>query len=181
VSEQPAVAEVRDLYRKYGRIVHAAAHRVLRHDDLAEEATVDTFVRAARDGHRRAADGAEHRWLVAIATRSITEISWRERHRSTAREALDRETIDAVWKVRRVIDLLPSADATVLRLLHRDGLTSGQIAAQLGVTVTAVSATSDRARRQLAGAWEALRERTDGAARTVALPSRPSDAAAPCR
>jgi DNA-directed RNA polymerase specialized sigma24 family protein len=42
----------------------------------------------------------------------------------------------------RAIDVLPSIEATVVRLQHVEGLTHGQIAARLGLRVATVASTA---------------------------------------
>ncbi len=143
--------DVRDLYRRYGPLVYAAAHRVLRQDDLAEEATTATVVRASCD----ALDRDDHAGLAAIAAQVVTDIDRRERGRSPG--CIPTETMAEVWDVRRAIDSLPSDEATVVRLEHVDELTHAQIAVRLGLPVAAVTSLSDRAHRELARAWRALR------------------------
>ena len=48
---------VRAMYREYGHLVYAVAHRVLGRDDLAEDATQQTFVRAWQAADRFEAMG----------------------------------------------------------------------------------------------------------------------------
>jgi RNA polymerase sigma factor (sigma-70 family) len=162
---------IRAMYLTYGHLVYVVAHRVLGRDDLAEEATRQTFAYAWQ-----AAAGLDiHRdpspWLARIAKRSAVDIHRREaRIGSRARDdaALDAlaaveplpptDTLDAAWKVRRLIDALPPAERTVLQLQHRDGMTHGEIATQLGVSLDTVKSRSDRAHDQVARLLGHLRE-----------------------
>jgi RNA polymerase sigma-70 factor (ECF subfamily) len=143
--------EVRDLYREYGRIVYAAAHRVLRHDDLAEEATADTFVLAAGAAERGDQHGDAAVWLAGIAGEAVTEIHRREQPSTVP----DLHSIDAIWRVRRAIDKLSRTEATIVRFVHLDGLTHTKIASRLGLSVATVRSRSRRAHLQLARAWRA--------------------------
>jgi RNA polymerase sigma-70 factor (ECF subfamily) len=149
----------RALYLAYGHLVYVVAHRVLGRDDLAEEATRLTFVRAWQaaaglDIHRDPAP-----WLARIAKRSAIDIYRREaRNAAPAATPMPAEALDAVWKIRRVIDVLPPAERTVLELLHRDGLTEAEIAAQLGVPLDTVAARSRRAHALVARLLGQLRE-----------------------
>src|SRR4051812_47348191 len=54
---------VRDVYREYGRLVYAVAHRALGRADLAEEATQETFVRAWQAADRLDPDRDPAPWL----------------------------------------------------------------------------------------------------------------------
>jgi RNA polymerase sigma factor (sigma-70 family) len=155
----------RALYLAYGHLVYVVAHRVLGRDDLAEEATRLTFVRAWQaaaglDIHRDPAP-----WLARIAKRSAIDIYRREARNAeptgpvmTADTPMPADALDAVWKVRRVIDVLPPDERTVLELLHRDGMTEGEIAAQLGVAVATVAARSHRAHGLVSRLLGQLRE-----------------------
>jgi RNA polymerase sigma-70 factor (ECF subfamily) len=159
----------RDMYRTYGRLVYALAHRVLGHDDLAEEATRRTFVQAwqsaaALDIHRDPAP-----WLARIAKRTAIDIYRRETrreheacavHEARVDPPASTETLDAVWKVRRVLDALPAAERTVLQLQHRDGMSQNEIAARLGLPLNTVKSQSRRAHGQVAKLVGNLREST---------------------
>ena len=76
---------LRALYREYGRLVYAVAHRVLRQRELAEEATQQTFVRAwqAAGGFDVERDPAP--WLATIAKRAAIDIHRREARRPAGR------------------------------------------------------------------------------------------------
>src|SRR5947209_5812338 len=122
---------VRAMYREYGRLVYAVAHRVLGQHELAEEATQQTFVRAWQAAERLDADRDPAPWLATIAKRAAIDIYRREARRSTVAlsdvaaddRALvslppDLDTLDAVWHVRQAIDTLPADEAAIVRLQH---------------------------------------------------------------
>src|SRR5689334_14869328 len=71
---------VRALYREYGKLVYAVAHRVLGRHDLAEDAVQQTFVRAWQASDRIDVDRDPAPWLATIAKRVAIDI-----HRSGAR------------------------------------------------------------------------------------------------
>jgi RNA polymerase sigma-70 factor (ECF subfamily) len=62
---------VRALYRDYGRLVYGVARRVLGRDDLAEEATQQTFMRAWQAADRLDADRDPAPWLATIARNAM--------------------------------------------------------------------------------------------------------------
>src|SRR6476661_7084807 len=108
---------VRALYREYGRLVYAVAHRVLGRDDLAEEAVQQTFVRAWQAADRIDVDRDPAPWLAAIARHTAIDVYRYESRRPTSALAEvapndpamvslppDLDTLDAVWHVRRAID-----------------------------------------------------------------------------
>ena len=136
---------VRALYREYGGLVYAVAHRVLGHHDLAEEAAQQTFVQAWQAADRLDVDHDPAAWLATIAKRAAIDIYRREARRPAralddvdaddpALTSLppDLDVLDAVWHVRRAIDALPPGEATVVRLEHLDALKHREITERLG-------------------------------------------------
>jgi RNA polymerase sigma factor (sigma-70 family) len=163
---------IRALYREYGRLVYAVAHRVLGQHDLAEEATQQTFVRAWQAAERIDVDRDPAPWLATIARRVAIDVHRREARRPTSAlhdiaaddPALvslppDLDALDAVWHVRRAIDELPIEEATVIRLQHLDGFTQEQISRELGIALGTVKSRSHRAHRKLAALLGHLRSR----------------------
>jgi RNA polymerase sigma-70 factor (ECF subfamily) len=154
---------VRALYREYGRLVYAVAHRVLGRDDLAEEAVQQTFVRAWQAADRIDVDRDPAPWLAAIAKHAAIDVYRYESRRPTSALAdvvpndpavvslpPDLDTLDAVWHVRRAIDALPPAEAIVVRLQHLDGMTHTEISEKLAIPVGTVKSRSHRAHQHLA-------------------------------
>ena len=164
-------AGVRALYRAYGRLVYAVAHRVVGSHDLAEEATQQTFVRAWQAADRIDVDRDPAAWLATISKRSAIDLYRREARRPKVALAdvaandpalvtlpPDLGAVDAVWHVRRAIDELPGDEATIVRLQHLDGLTQQEIADRLGLALGTVKSRSHRAHQRLASILSHLRE-----------------------
>jgi RNA polymerase sigma-70 factor (ECF subfamily) len=164
-------AGVRALYRTYGRLVYAVAHRVLGTHDLAEEATQQTFVRAWQAADRIDVDRDPAAWLATISKRVAIDLYRREARRPKLALAdvapndpalvtlpPDLGALDAVWHVRRAIDDLPADEATIVRLQHLDGLTQHEIADYLGLALGTVKSRSHRAHQRLASILGHLRE-----------------------
>jgi RNA polymerase sigma factor (sigma-70 family) len=164
---------VRELYRAYGRLVYAVAHRVVGRHELAEEATQQTFVRAWQAADRIDVDRDPAPWLATIAKRVAIDIYRREARRPTrpigdvsaddrALVSLPAEmhTLDAVWQVRRAIDALPQDEATIVRLQHLDGMTHNEISEKLGIAIGTVKSRSHRAHAKLASLLGRLRSVT---------------------
>src|SRR6476660_4950150 len=84
---------VRVLYREYGRLVYAVAHRVLGRRDLAEDAVQQTFVNAWQAADRFDVTRDPASWLATIARRSAIDIYRREQRRP-ASELADVATDD---------------------------------------------------------------------------------------
>ena len=165
--EADAVSAV---YREYGRLVYAVAHRVLGDRTLAEDATQQTFVQAWRAAESFQADRDLGPWLATIARRVAIDVHRREARRPTA--ALDdvtpghpavvtlppsAERAYDVWEVRHAISELPPDEQEVVRLQHLDGLTHREIAERMGVPLGTVKSRSHRAHRRLAGRLGYLR------------------------
>jgi RNA polymerase sigma factor (sigma-70 family) len=165
---------IRALYREYGRLVYAVAHRVLGRHDLAEDAVQETFVRAWQAADRVDVDRDPAPWLATIAKRTAIDIYRREARRPTtalsdvavgdrAMVTLppDVDTLDAVWHVRHAIDALPPDEAAIVRLQHLDGMTHTEISEQLGIALGTVKSRSHRAHRKLASLLGHLRSGSD--------------------
>jgi len=162
---------VRTLYREYGRLVYAVALRALGRADLAEDATQQTFVRAWQSADRLDIDRDPAPWLATIAKRVAIDIYRREARRparslddvapdDTALVTLPPEldTLDAVWRVRRAIDSLPSDESAIVRMQHLEGMTHSEISATLEIPLGTVKSRSSRAHRRLASLLGHLRE-----------------------
>ena len=141
------------MYREYGHLVYAVAHRALGQHELAEEAAQQTFVRAWRAADRFDLDRDPASWLATIAKHCALDIYRREARRPTRALSevsvrdepvsyVPAETLDAIWHVRRAIDALPDEQAVVVRLQHLDGLTQREIAGKLDLPLGTVKSRS---------------------------------------
>jgi RNA polymerase sigma-70 factor (ECF subfamily) len=162
---------VRALYRAYGPMVYAVAHRVLGQHELAEEAAQQTFVRAWQNADQIDPGRSPASWLATVARNAAIDIYRRGARRPSRRLAdvadddpavvslpPDVDTLDAVWQVRAAIETLPSDEAVVVRLQHLDGMTHNEIAEKLDIAVGTVKSRSHRAHRKLASLLGHLRE-----------------------
>jgi RNA polymerase sigma factor (sigma-70 family) len=162
---------VRALYREYGRLVYAITLRALGRPELAEDATQQTFVRAWQAADRMDVNRDPAPWLATIAKRVAIDMYRHEARRPTSAlddvapddEALislppQLESLDAVWRVRRAIDELPSDEAAIVRMQHLDGMTHTEISEKLDIPVGTVKSRSHRAHQKLAALLGQLRE-----------------------
>ena len=162
---------IRSLYRAYGPMVYAVAHRVLGQRELAEEASQQTFVRAWQRADQIDPQRNPASWLATIARNAAIDVYRREARRPTrpledvaaddpgvVSLPPDIETLDVVWQVRAAIESLPTSEAEVVRLQHLDGMTQTEIADKLGIAVGTVKSRSHRAHGKLAGLLGHLRE-----------------------
>jgi len=162
---------VRALYREYGRLVYAVAHRVLGRRDLAEDATQQTFVRAWQAAERLDSGRDPGAWLATIAKRTAIDIARHEGRRpasalddvtttdpAVVTSAPELATLDAIWRVREAIEALPEDEAAIVRLQHLEGMTHAQIADRLQIAVGTVKSRSHRAHGKLAHLLRHFRE-----------------------
>jgi RNA polymerase sigma-70 factor (ECF subfamily) len=162
---------VRAVYREYGRLVYAVAHKVLGDKTLAEDATQQAFVQAWKAASTFDPSRDLGPWLATIARRVAIDVHRRESRR--AAQPLDdvadshpavvtlppsAEQAYDVWEVRRAIEELPPDEREVVRLQHLDGLTHAEVAERLDVPVGTVKSRSFRAHKRLAGRLGYLRE-----------------------
>lgn len=162
---------VRAVYREYGRLVFAVAHRTLGSRELAEEATQQTFVKAwqAAAGFEPTRDLGP--WLATIARRTAIDVYRREALRRTeplaGAGADPPSVVDLpagveraydVWMVRQAIEELPDEEREIVRLQHLEELTQAEVADRLGLPIGTVKSRSFRAHRRLAARLGHLRE-----------------------
>jgi RNA polymerase sigma factor (sigma-70 family) len=138
---------LRVIYDIEGARMVGVARRIVRRQDLAEEATQDAFLRAWRAA--RSFDpqrGAARTWLYAILRNSALSILRNEsRHQSYG------DPEDAAPATESAIDCLPESSAlrrcleqmeaprrTVLVLAYVHGLSHGELAGKLGVPLGTV-------------------------------------------
>ena len=161
---------VRLVYREYGRLVYAVAHRVLGQRELAEEAAQQAFVQAWRGAASFEGTRPLGPWLATIARRVAIDIHRREARRATS--AIDdvpadhgalitlppsADAIHDTWAVREAVDALPADEHEVVRLQHLEGFTHSEIAEHLGVPIGTVKSRAFRAHRRLAARLGHLR------------------------
>jgi RNA polymerase sigma-70 factor (ECF subfamily) len=162
---------VRTLYREYGKLVYAVAHRVLGRHDLAEDAVQQTFVRAWQASDRIDVERDPAPWLATIAKRVAIDMQRMSARRPAVMLSAvapnddavvtlppDLGKLDAIWRVRRAIEELPPDEATVVRLQHLEGMTHTEVAEKLGVPLGTVKSRSHRAHQKLAELLGHLRE-----------------------
>jgi RNA polymerase sigma-70 factor, ECF subfamily len=152
---------MREIVRTYGAVVFRVAFNALGRQDLAEEATQETFLRAWRAADRFDEErGSLGPWLTTIAYRVAIDVHRRERRAPSAPldeahvpavvvDARTMESAEAVGRVRQAISTLAPDDAELVRLHHFHGLTYADIGRRLGVPEGTVKSRSFRVRREL--------------------------------
>ena len=136
---------LRDLYRAYGRLAYTLAYRILRRDDLAEEAVQEAFLRVWRHAHRfDPGKAAFSTWLGRVTRNICIDVLRRKDPISRAgpltdverwlavSEPLERPVLDRVI-IREAFLTLPEEQSRVLDLAYYQGRTHREIAEALGI------------------------------------------------
>jgi RNA polymerase sigma-70 factor (ECF subfamily) len=158
---------VRTVYRRYRRLVHTVAYRVLGDTGLAEDATQQAFLQAWQAARDYEASRALGPWLARIARHAAIDV-YRAGRRQIRIDDLgrsDRGVVDApsverlyeMWEVRRALLRLPARDREIVLLKHYEQFTQAEIARHLGVPVGTVKSRIFRTHRRLAGLLDHLR------------------------
>jgi RNA polymerase sigma-70 factor (ECF subfamily) len=134
--------------------------------DWAEEVAQETFVRALR----QETIASERSWLFAVATNLVRDGARRDARQRGRLELMraEREAEAVVEpeptaverdeeraRAREAIALLAERDREAL-LMKEEGLSYGEIAEALGLSIGSVGTTLSRARRRLMEAYESL-------------------------
>ena len=153
-----AAAE-RALYDAHVDRIYRLAYRLAGDDDLAQEFTQDTFIRAFERLRDFRGESAFSTWLHSIAV-SVSLNGLRKVKRFHAREAALDEALtvgartrdaepDLKSRLRRAIDALSDGYRTVFVMHDIEGYTHEEIGAALGVETGTSKANLSRARAKL--------------------------------
>ncbi|WP_155373711.1 sigma-70 family RNA polymerase sigma factor [Catellatospora vulcania] len=154
-------------YRRYADRLVAYAATIVGDRDSAADAVHDAFLLAGRNAAGLRDPAALRPWLYAI-TRNVALRQLRHRARVAPVDEFDQlseatvdptarlHTADVGRLVRAAGGALSAADREVIELAIRHSLSSGEIAAALGVSVKHANARLSRARAGLADALGAL-------------------------
>lgn len=165
-------AAERALYDAHVDRIYRLVYRLAGSDDLAQDFTQETFIRAFDRLHDFRGESSFSTWLHTIAV-SVSLNGLRKVRRFRGREAPLDEALDEGWTVRatepdlkirlaRAIDALPPGYRTVFVMHDVEGYTHEEIAAALGLQPGTSKAQLSRARAKLrealadfAGEWTA--------------------------
>lgn len=146
-------AALRELYRRYGAIVHGFCLRQLGDRGLAEECTQDVFAALWRQaGDYDARRARLSTWLFAIARNRIVDAARRRASRpgpSSSDEVpdiasnapgpdLELERIEAAEQTARAMASLPEAQLEVVQMAYFQGLSQSEIAERTGMPLGTV-------------------------------------------
>ena len=147
------------LYDTYGGLVYAKAVSILRDRSLAEDATQETWLRAARALDRGFEPRDPQAWILRIAGREAIRASRRSRRgkaqsltaepaaKATGVEAENREYLEAA------LERLPAEDRALLRLRFLEGRSYRELRNLYGLSTSGlwdrVTGALERLRRLL--------------------------------
>lgn len=151
------------LYDRYAALLLAIGHRMLRSVGEAEEVLHEVFVEAFRNAHGyESGRGSVRAWLTTrMRSRVLDRIKSAGRSRTVA---IDERTPEAVTteagggdeqRIRGVVRALPAEQRAVIELAYFDGLSSSEIALQLGIPVGTVKSRTAAALGKLRDAMGA--------------------------
>jgi RNA polymerase sigma factor (sigma-70 family) len=142
--DEDALAE---LYDRVGRIAYGLAFRVLRSEQLAEDAVQEGFLAAWRSAAGFRAERAKaSTWILTLVHRRAVDLVRREERRRT--EPLDEEltagageerTEEAAWlrfereRVQAALKQLPDTQREAIELAYYGGFSQSELADRLGV------------------------------------------------
>jgi RNA polymerase sigma-70 factor (ECF subfamily) len=158
-SEEPALAE---LYDRFGTTAYRLARRIVRDDQLAEDAVQDGFVDVWRRADRFLPERARaSSWVLMLVHRRAVDVVRRQERRRTEPLVEDtREDASAeqeAWlrfQRERVLDALrrlPDAQREALELAYYGGFTQSEVAERLGEPVGTIKSRMFNGLRALRG------------------------------
>jgi RNA polymerase sigma-70 factor (ECF subfamily) len=148
--DEDALAE---LYDRVGRIAYGLALRVLRNEQLAEDAVQEGFLAVWRSAVGFRADrGKASSWILTLVHRRAVDLVRREERRRTeplaeesATQPAARETTEeAAWlryereRVQGALKQLPDTQREALELAYYGGFSQSELAERLGVPLGTV-------------------------------------------
>ncbi len=139
------------LVERHQNRVFRLAGRFFRHREDVEEAAQDTFLTAwTKLGTYKAKAPFEH-WLTRVCLNTCYMRLRREKPQERLPAEIGSEAGDpnARLDAERLLARLEPRDRFILQLLHGEGWSTTEIAAQLGWTVSNVKVRAFRARRRL--------------------------------
>jgi RNA polymerase sigma-70 factor (ECF subfamily) len=169
---------LRELYRRFGRLIYSVAYRVVGDHALAEEIMQDAFLRCwNRSDSYRPGAGRVAPWLATIARNRAIDVIRGRQHQARLREraqlvptrdlsAADHsDVVVSRQAISEAVSRLPEPQRVVVELAYFNGLSQVEIADQLGEPLGTVKsrtrAAMERLRSQLRPSFEAFDREAD--------------------
>lgn len=166
------MSAARELYDAHVGGVHRLAIRMTADDELAQDATQDTFVRVFRSLHRFRRDAALRTWIHQIAVSAIlTAIRGRKRWNARRAEIEEADQLaparqdvepDLRDRLYAAIDALPPIYRSVFVLYDVEGHTHDEVSALLHIPSGTSKARLSEARARLRRALRAYEGESAG-------------------
>jgi RNA polymerase sigma-70 factor (ECF subfamily) len=141
-SDEVALAE---LYDRYGRAAYGLALRILRDEDLAQDAVQEAFLAVWRSAARFLPERAKaSTWILTLVHRRAVDLVRREERRRAEPlgeelEAVAGSTEESAWlrlereRVQAALRQLPDQQREALELAYYGGFTQSELAERLGL------------------------------------------------
>jgi len=133
-----------ELYDRYGRVAYGLALRVVRDEELAEDAVQEAFLGVWRSAGRFLPERAKaSTWILTLVHRRAVDIVRREERRrgdplEQVPEAAGASTEEIAWlrfereRVQAALSRLPDQQREALELAYYGGFTQSELAERLG-------------------------------------------------
>ena len=162
-----------NLVETYQKHVYNLCYRMLGEPESAEDAAQETFLRAFQHIHRYDRKRPFATWLLSIAAHYCID---RLRRRKFSMASIDQDEEDGGFELpdadapnpesevvyneqreqmQELLKRLDSVDRAAIVLRYWNDCSEAEIAEALNLTVSAVKSRLHRARRELAGLWQA--------------------------
>jgi RNA polymerase sigma-70 factor (ECF subfamily) len=164
------------LVETYQTHVYNLCYRMLGEPEAAEDAAQETFLRAYQHIHRYDSKRPFGTWLLSIAAHYCIDRLRRRKFTTTSIDQDEEEggfelpdpdvpnpENEAIYgeqrrQMQRLLKQLDSVDRAAIIMRYWHDCSEAEIAESLNLTVSAVKSRLHRARRALAGFWEAERQ-----------------------
>lgn len=157
-----------ELYTRYSPQVHGVSYYVLQKNELAEEATQDTFFKVWKTAFRwDPAQGKLSTWILTIARYTAIDLLRREQ-RQTPKDSIDFEKVYAMVGyqspahsaegddrslLKALLNRLPSEQIQAIELAFFKGLTHSEIATELNEPLGTIKSRIRNGLLSLRGMW----------------------------
>ena len=159
-----------EVYDRYQRAVWSVCMSVCRSEQLAQEATQETFIRAWRAAATYDPSRELGPWLLTVARHTTLDLIRRESRPTRGGHEAEQDAVVedpgmeqawTAWQVQEAIRRLGEEERQIVRLTFLEDLSQAQIAERLQIPLGTVKSRSHRAHRQLADLLTHLRVAPD--------------------
>lgn len=154
--------EFRRMLDVYGGMVLTLCKRVVRDENLAEEATQDVFVKCYKKLDSFKEESSLKTWIYRVAYRTAIDYVRKSKKRSTAHLEVAEKVVEMeenqeekmivkekTTKLRKAIDRLAPEDATLLELYYFEEKNIKEVASITGMSTSNIKTKLFRARKSL--------------------------------